>query len=79
MQGCVESKKASTESTENQTGGIQMNYNSELYEDVISALLRMEHSEYTATLAANSIMNNSETEEDIIKALNAFGDIIGAV
>ena len=53
--------------------------NKHLLNDILHALLAMGHKEETAMLLANTMMKNCDSEEDIIKAINAFGDIKGTI
>ena len=52
-------------------------FENNLMEDIITALLNagVKPKELAVTLA--SIANNCDTEEDVIKAINAFGKISG--
>ena len=53
--------------------------NQHLLNDVLNALLAMEIKEESAMLIATTLMDKCDSEEDIIKAINSFGDIRGTI
>ncbi len=54
-----------------------MKFNSDVYDALIDALLAVEISDHTIPYVAENIINNSNSEEEIIKKINSFGRIIG--
>ena len=52
--------------------------NKQLHKDVIHSLEAMGHTKINAGIIARRLMENCDTEEDIIKAINNFGEIRGS-